>query len=166
MAQAFAESGVHGIAIMDLREDRGQIVARELSRQTGIDVRFYSVDVTNEIQVQNAVDDIVGHYGRIDVLLNSAGIAESVFFFFEIVQNLADPLCSSNRPAEAYNLDHFRRQLEINITGSFVVAQAVGRHMIKLESGSIIFIASMSASVVNWPQEQCCYNTSKAGWSC
>lgn len=57
----------------------------------------------------------------------------------------------------------FRRLIDINVTGSFLVAQAVGREMIKsTEGGSIIFIASMSGSIVNYPQEQSCYNASKA----
>lgn len=58
----------------------------------------------------------------------------------------------------------FRRLIDINITGSFLVAQAVAREMIKAERpGSIIFVASMSGSIVNYPQEQSCYNASKAG---
>ena len=58
----------------------------------------------------------------------------------------------------------FRRLIDINVTGSFLTAQAVAREMIKSESGgSIIFIASMSGSIVNYPQEQSCYNASKAG---
>lgn len=58
----------------------------------------------------------------------------------------------------------FRRLIDINLNGSFVCAQAAGRHMIRQGSGgSIILIGSMSGTIVNWPQEQCCYNASKAG---
>ena len=58
----------------------------------------------------------------------------------------------------------FRRLIDINITGTFIVAQAVGQAMIKANTGgSIINIASMSGTVVNYPQEQSCYNASKAG---
>ena len=57
----------------------------------------------------------------------------------------------------------FRRLIDINVTGAFLVAQACGKQMIKQGSGgSIIFIASMSGSIVNYPQGQCCYNASKA----
>lgn len=70
---------------------------------------------------------------------------------------------SSNIKAENYDHDKFRRLLDINITGSFLVAQACGNQMIKSgKGGSIINIASMSGSVVNYPQEQSCYNASKA----
>ena len=57
----------------------------------------------------------------------------------------------------------FRRLIDINLTGAFFVAQACGRQMIKQATGgSIVFIASMSGSIVNFPQEQSCYNASKA----
>lgn len=57
----------------------------------------------------------------------------------------------------------FRRLIDINLTGSFLVAQACGRHMIRAGTGgSIVLIASMSGSIVNYPQEQCSYNASKA----
>ena len=57
----------------------------------------------------------------------------------------------------------FRRLIDINVTGAFLIAQACGRQMIKQASGgSIILIASMSGSIVNFPQEQSCYNASKA----
>jgi NAD(P)-dependent dehydrogenase (short-subunit alcohol dehydrogenase family) len=57
----------------------------------------------------------------------------------------------------------FRRLIDINVTGAFLVAQACGQQMIKQGTGgSIIFVASMSGSIVNYPQPQCCYNASKA----
>lgn len=70
---------------------------------------------------------------------------------------------SSNIKAENYDAEKFRRLLDINITGTFLVAQACGQHMIAAGTGgSIVFIASMSGTVVNYPQEQSCYNASKA----
>jgi NAD(P)-dependent dehydrogenase (short-subunit alcohol dehydrogenase family) len=58
----------------------------------------------------------------------------------------------------------FRRLIDINLTGSFLMSQAVGKAMIAAgKPGSIILVASMSGSIVNYPQEQSCYNASKAG---
>ncbi|KAF2149425.1 NAD(P)-binding protein [Myriangium duriaei CBS 260.36] len=145
MAQALAEVGVAGIAIMDVQQELGERSARALSEQTGIDVRFYKVDVRDGHAINQAVQDVKDHYGSIDVLISAAGIADS------------------NIKAENYDTEKFRRLLDINITGSFLVAQSVGRHMISTgNGGSIIFIASMSGSIVNYPQEQSCYNASKA----
>jgi NAD(P)-dependent dehydrogenase (short-subunit alcohol dehydrogenase family) len=57
----------------------------------------------------------------------------------------------------------FRRLIDINVTGTFLVAQAVAQKMIETKTpGSMVFVASMSGSIVNYPQEQSCYNASKA----
>lgn len=70
---------------------------------------------------------------------------------------------SSNIKAEGYDLEKFRRLIDINVTGTFVVNQAVAKYMIASgKGGSIVNIASMSGSVVNYPQEQSAYNASKA----
>jgi len=145
MAQALSEVGIRGIAIMDVQQELGDKSAKELSEQTGVDVRFYRVDVRDGSAVQQAVQDVQDHYGQIDILISAAGIADS------------------NIKAETYDIEKFRRLLDINITGSFLVAQACAQRMIANKTpGSIIFIASMSGSIVNYPQEQSCYNASKA----
>jgi NAD(P)-dependent dehydrogenase (short-subunit alcohol dehydrogenase family) len=56
-------------------QEAGEAAARELG-ESGVDVSFYPIDVTDEISIQNAVQDVVHHYGHIDILVNSAGIAE------------------------------------------------------------------------------------------
>jgi len=146
MAQALAEVGVRGIAIMDVQQELGEKAARDLTEQTGVDVRFYRIDVRDGQAMGQTIQDVVDHYGQLDVLINAAGIADS------------------NIKAEVYDHDMFRRLIDINITGTFIVAQAVGQAMIKAKTGgSIINIASMSGTVVNYPQEQSCYNASKAG---
>lgn len=76
MAQAMAEVGVRGIAIMDVQQALGEKAAKELSEETGVDARFYKVDVRDGGSIIQAVNDIVSYYGTIDVLINSAGIAE------------------------------------------------------------------------------------------
>lgn len=145
MAQALAEVGVRGIAILDVQQELGDKAARELSEQTSVDVRFYRVDVRDGQGIAQTVQDIVNHYGALDILINAAGIADS------------------NMKAETYDHEKFRRLIDINVTGSFLTCQAVGQQMIASgKGGSIINIASMSGSVVNYPQEQSCYNASKA----
>ncbi|KAK3064411.1 hypothetical protein LTS18_007424 [Coniosporium uncinatum] len=70
----------------------------------------------------------------------------------------------------------FRSLVDINLTGSFLMCQAIGRHIIATQPSdsqasiglapqrcSMVLIASMSGSIVNYPQEQCAYNASKAG---
>ncbi|KAF2764734.1 NAD(P)-binding protein [Teratosphaeria nubilosa] len=146
MSQALAEVGVRGIAIMDVQKDLGDKAARELSEQTGVDVRFYQVDVRDHSGIAQTMQDVVSHYGALDILINAAGIADS------------------NIKAETYDIAKFRRLIDINVNGTFITNQAAGQQMIASgKGGSIINIASMSGSVVNYPQEQSCYNMSKAG---
>ena len=76
MAQGLAEVGIRGIAILDVQQDIGDKAARELTEQTGVDVRFYAVDVRDGEAVGRTVQDIVNHYGSLDVVINAAGIAE------------------------------------------------------------------------------------------
>lgn len=57
----------------------------------------------------------------------------------------------------------FRRLIDINLTGSFLVSQSCGRQMMKAKAGgSIIFISSIAGARVLHPQQQCAYNSSKA----
>lgn len=57
----------------------------------------------------------------------------------------------------------FRHLLDVNLTGSFLVSQACGRHMMQHHhGGSIIFISSIAGARVLHPQQQCAYNASKA----
>lgn len=76
MAQALTEVGVRGIAIMDVQQELGDKAARELSEQTGVDVRFYKVDVRDGHAISQTVQDVVDHYGQLDILISAAGIAE------------------------------------------------------------------------------------------
>jgi NAD(P)-dependent dehydrogenase (short-subunit alcohol dehydrogenase family) len=157
MAQALCESGIKAVAIFDIQPTLGESMAKSLNASTDIPVRYYNVDVTDENNVENAVRQVVQHFGCIDILINSAGVA------------------FSNIPAESHKLDVFQRTININLVGSFCIARAVAKHMIAatpktnsssklhIPDRSIIFIASMSGSIVNYPQPQCAYNASKAG---
>lgn len=72
--------------------------------------------------------------------------------------------CSSNIKAEDYDVGMFRRLIDINLNGSFLMCQSVGKAAIAAgKTASIVLIASMSGSIVNFPQEQSAYNASKAG---
>lgn len=146
MARACAEAGAKAIAIFDANQDLGDESAAELHQKTGLPVSFFKVDVRDGNAINAAVQNVVDLYGPPDVLVNSAGIADS------------------NIKAETYDPAMFRRLIDINLTGSFLMSQSVGRAMMAAgKPGSIVLVASMSGSIVNYPQEQSCYNASKAG---
>ncbi|KAJ1918627.1 hypothetical protein H4219_002500 [Mycoemilia scoparia] len=145
MAESLCSVGLSGIAILDVVEESGRKAAQKLNDIYKLDAKFYQVDVRNSDQVNKVIDQVVEDLGSVDILVNSAGVADLV-------------------KAEDYPEDKFKRVVDINLNGSFLVAQACARHMIEAKKGgSIVFIASMSASIVNWPQPQCAYNASKAG---
>lgn len=146
MARACAEAGAKAVVIFDANQDLGDEAAAELHDKSGLPVSFFKVDVRDGAAINAAVESVVELYGAPDVLVNSAGIADS------------------NIKAETYDPAMFRRLIDINLTGSFLMSQAVGRAMMAAgKPGSIVLVASMSGSIVNYPQEQSCYNASKAG---
>lgn len=101
-------------------------------------------DVTVEESVDTAFAEILNRSGSIDIVFNNAGI------------------CIHQSSLEATIAD-FRKVVDVNLTGEFIVARAAGRIMIERGiHGSIINMASMSGSIVNLPQWQCAYNASKA----
>jgi NAD(P)-dependent dehydrogenase (short-subunit alcohol dehydrogenase family) len=99
-------------------------------------------DVSNEQDVSDAARAVLDAYGRVDVLVNNAGIA-----------------CIS--PAEQTPPELWRRVLDVNLTGPFLLCQAFGSAMLAQRSGSIINIASVAGLM--GVADRAAYNASKHG---
>ena len=137
-ADALQEYGCQ-VALIDILADRVAASAAEMGNGTlGI-----QCDVTNKARVAEAFDQIRATFGRLDVLVNSAGI------------------CIWAK-AEEMSEEEWDKVIDLNLKGTFLCCQAAAQLMIPQQSGSIINIASMSGSIVNRPQTQCAYNCSKA----
>jgi NAD(P)-dependent dehydrogenase (short-subunit alcohol dehydrogenase family) len=119
----------------------GAAVAEEVT--AGHHALVVGVDVTRSAQVTGMVKKIQAEFGRIDILVNDAGICLNI-------------------PAEDMDDGSWRRVLAVNLDGTFRCSREVGRVMLAAGRGSIVNIASMSGFVVNWPQPQAAYNASKA----
>jgi NAD(P)-dependent dehydrogenase (short-subunit alcohol dehydrogenase family) len=119
--------------------------ARAVSELEALGVRAVSAaaDVTSPDQVNEAVDEIVGVMGTVDVLVNNAGAC-------------------IHRPALEVTAEEWRQVMDVNVNGVWNCAQAFGRQMVAQGSGVIVNIGSMSANIVNRPQWQPGYNASKA----
>ncbi|MGI6234478.1 MAG: SDR family oxidoreductase [Christensenellales bacterium] len=143
IASALAEAGSN-LVIIDLDVAEAQRVASEIQKNTGATALAMEANVTNEQQINKAVDIIVKDFGRLDVAFCNAGICKNI-------------------PASEMSLHDWQEVIDVNLTGVFLTAQAAGRAMISQGGGSIINTASMSAHIVNVPQPQCAYNASKAG---
>ncbi|MGN6619649.1 MAG: SDR family NAD(P)-dependent oxidoreductase [Sphingomonas sp.] len=142
IAEALAEAGAR-VTIGD-RDGAEMAIACGRLAASGYAVDSVKLDVTNSGQVTRIADDLVARSGRIDILINNAGIARS------------------DTPAEAVSDEQWLNVLDVNLNGSFWCARAFGRHMLARRSGSIVNVGSMSGIIVNRPQPQSYYNASKA----
>ena len=126
IAGGFAEVGA-ALVIADRNEGAAEATARAL-RDAGADALAVGGDVTSEADVARAVSAAVARWGRIDVLVNAAGIG-------------------ARTPAEEYPLDRWREVVDINLTGTFLFCRDVGRLMLEAGRGSIVNIASIAGLV-------------------
>jgi NAD(P)-dependent dehydrogenase (short-subunit alcohol dehydrogenase family) len=118
--------------------------SRDALRAKGRDVEMTVMDVTDSARVDAVAEEVMARYGRIDVLVNNAGIARS------------------ETPAETVTDEHWLNVIDVNLNGTFWCCRAFGKLMLAAGSGSIVNIGSMSGFIVNKPQEQAFYNASKA----
>jgi NAD(P)-dependent dehydrogenase (short-subunit alcohol dehydrogenase family) len=112
------------------------------------DIRPFQVDITSEVSVVTTLRALYDRApGPID-LVNSAGIVED------------------NVPAEEMPMDTYDRVMAVNLRGVFLTCREFGRELLARGGGAIVNVASMSGNaVVNVPQKQSVYNTSKSGVS-
>jgi NAD(P)-dependent dehydrogenase (short-subunit alcohol dehydrogenase family) len=123
IAATFAAKGAR-VAVVDLAGG----AAKEKAAELGGDSAGFAADVTDPAAVTAAVDAVLAAYGRIDILVNSAGVALLA-------------------PAEDLALDAFDTTISVNLRGTFLMCQAVGRHMLADGGGRIINLASQAATV-------------------
>ena len=146
MALALADAG-SAVVCTDMNLSAAQETAARISELNRRAIAL-KLDVTSEQDIRNAVDTTLEQFGRIDVLVNNAGIHIGGEF-----------------PPEDLDRKYWDETIAVNLTGPFLCAQAAGRHMIKQQFGRIINISSVSASVVNklTDRHPISYCASKAG---
>jgi NAD(P)-dependent dehydrogenase (short-subunit alcohol dehydrogenase family) len=99
-------------------------------------------DVCDEAQMSDVVDDVVARHGRLDVVVNSAGVA-------------------GGGPVHLLDMAEWERVIRVNLTGTFVVCKQALRPMLEQGSGSIINVASVEG--IEGTEGGSTYNASKAG---
>jgi 3-oxoacyl-[acyl-carrier protein] reductase len=150
-AEALARDG-WDLAVCGQREEREAAAALEGLRAAGAAVRYLRADVAADDAAERLVDGVREAFGRIDLLVNNAGVA----------------------PAERRDLleasrESFDRLMSTNLRGPYFITQAVARWMLDLAKAdpaarrSIVFITSMSATVASVNRGEYC--VSKAGLS-
>ena len=139
IARLFAENGAR-VAITDLDSGGAARVARDIVEDGGA-AWSAQLDVTDQDAVEDVASTIVKKHGRIDILVNIAGVGSSVSF-------------------TEITLEEFERVMRINVTGSLICAQVAARQMIKRNYGRIINLASISGARAG--ELRTGYGTSKA----
>jgi 3alpha(or 20beta)-hydroxysteroid dehydrogenase len=122
-AQLFAAEGAR-VVVCDVRDDEGKAVAEQI----GANAIYRHLDVTSEQDWEATVDAAVSELGKLDVLINNAGIAEAA-------------------PLHEMTLDSYRRVTEVNQTGVFLGMRAVVEPMTAAGGGSIINVSSIDGLI-------------------
>ncbi|MFE7421228.1 SDR family NAD(P)-dependent oxidoreductase [Rhodococcus sp. NPDC057529] len=138
-AQAAAEAGAD-VVLAARRADRLAKTA-ELVRAAGREALCVATDVVDPAQAQNMIDEAMEKFGRVDVLVNNAGVGTAV-------------------PATRETPEQFRQVVDINLNGSYWAAQAAGRVM---KPGSAIVNIASVLGLTTAGLPQAAYAASKAG---
>lgn len=110
--------------------------------EIGVKVLVIKADVSKAEDVTNLVENAIKEFGKIDVLVNNAGITKD-----NLLMRMSE--------------EDFDRVIEINLKGTYLVTKAVTKYMIKKRSGSVINVSSVVG--VSGNAGQCNYSASKAG---
>lgn len=122
-AEAFGRAGAS--VVITARREQWLNEAEQQLKNQGISVLALVCDVTNPSSVEQVVGQALTTYGKIDVLVNNAG------------QVWAEP-------AIQMPLERWQQVINTNITGTFLMSQAVGRHMLERQKGTIVNTASIA----------------------
>ncbi len=118
------------------------ISLKEELKKENIDIDIIKADVSNRKEVREMVKQIIDKYGRIDVLINNAGISQ-----YKLFTDITD--------------DEWEEVMNVNLKSNFIVTQEVVRNMISNKNGLIINISSIWG--VTGAAMEVAYSTSKAG---
>ncbi|NPT44472.1 glucose 1-dehydrogenase [Paraburkholderia sp. 1N] len=122
-ARTLAAAG-SAIAVLDvLTEPGGQLVAE--INESGGRAAFWKMDVTQEDNVQRVFDEIATRFGRLDALVNNAGIE------------------GANLPTHEMTLQQWQKVIDVNVTGVFLCTKYAIPHMVAAGGGSIVNLSSM-----------------------
>jgi NAD(P)-dependent dehydrogenase (short-subunit alcohol dehydrogenase family) len=124
-ATALAEAGAD-LALTARSTDLLDGVAKQIADATGRKVTVHTGDVTVDTDVERVTAEAIAQHGKIDVLVNNAGINEP-----------------TGKSSEQTSSEHFRHAVEVDLIGVWNYAREVGRHMLDRRSGSIVNIASI-----------------------
>jgi len=140
IAQSFGAAGAS--VIITARREQWLKEAEQVLKTQGVPVHAFIADVADPTSVETLVQQALAACGKIDVLVNNAGLTWGA-------------------PAENMPLDRWHQVIDANITGTFLMSQAVGRHMLDRGKGVMVNVASI-AGLSGGQHNTVGYNASKA----
>lgn len=143
IAEAYADAGAN-VVLCSRRVEACEEMSEKIKSTYGVDALAFACDVANIDDVKKVVSETYEHFGRIDILVNNSGASWG-----------ADVL---EMPIESWH-----KVMNVNVTGTFLMSQEVGKIMVKQKEGKIINIASVAGLKGTDPRflDAIGYNTSK-----
>jgi len=133
------------IAILDMNAEGGQAEAQAVAERHGVETLAVHVDVAYSDQLKAAAAEVLGKFGRVDVLINAAGMAEQ-----------AESLSVTD--------DVLDRVLRVNLFGTIAACREFGSALIETQ-GTVVNFSSIAAFTGVRPEVHVAYDSSKAGVS-
>jgi 3-oxoacyl-[acyl-carrier protein] reductase len=149
IAAAFGDKGAK-LALLDLNQVDLDTAHAEFTAR-GVETRTYAVNVAKEDQVGGAFDQIMADFGRIDVVVNNAGIIKD-----GLLVKVKDGAVVGRM-----KLDQWQAVIDVNLTGVFLCGREAAERMIKAGRGGLIINISSISKVGNAGQTN--YSATKAG---
>lgn len=142
-ATEFAKNNYNIVINYNTNKEAAEDLKNKLKSKYNIECLAIKADVSNEQEVDNMIEDVINTFGRIDVLVNNAGIAQDTLL-------------------EDKTKEMFQKTLNINLIGTFLVSKKVSKYMLKEKKGCIINISSTNGIDTYYPYS-IDYDASKAG---
>ena len=149
MALAFADKGGH-VAVLDLNQDELDETCA-LVRAKGVRAIGCRTDVTREADVAAALDAVVSEFGRLDVMINNAGITKDGFLV----------KVKDGEVVSKMSMEQWSKVIDVDLTGVFLGGREAAERMIRLGNGGVIINITSISRAGNLGQTN--YSAAKAG---
>lgn len=143
ISREFAQKGYDIVINFVNSEDKANNLKKELEEKYAIKVLPVKADISNEEECKMLVEKSINEFGKIDVLVNNAGIVIDKEF-------------------DDRTIEDWKQTLDVNLIAPFVLTKLVGKEMLKQKSGAIINISSTNGLNTYYPTSVD-YDTSKSG---
>ena len=143
IAQAYASQGAK-LALFARREERLIENVKEIEDEFGVEAIYAVTDVADTENIAESVKKVIGHYGRIDILVNAAGMG-------------------NNKPVMDQTTEEWDHHIKIDLSGVYYMCAEVGKYMIDQNYGKIINIGSIHSRVIFPGGGISAYSSAKGG---